>query len=68
MKVRVLHQFRDRADYRKVYPVGETLVVEDARAEYLIGLGLAEELADEPVKEIAGEVKAKPATRRKKGN
>lgn len=68
MKVRVLHQFHDRADYRKVHLVGETLVVEDARAEYLIGLGLAEELVDEPAKEIADVAKVKPVARRKKGN
>lgn len=42
MKVKILHTFHDKADYRMVYLVGETITFDDARAESLIGLGLVE--------------------------
>lgn len=42
MKVRILHKFHDKADFTKVYLVGETATFDDARAEYLIGKGLVE--------------------------
>ena len=51
MEVRILHKFHDRADFTKVYPVGETFTFEDARAEHLIKRGLAE-----PVQPVAEEV------------
>ena len=42
MKVTILQKFHDKADYTKVYLVGETLTFDDARAESLIARGLAE--------------------------
>ena len=51
MEVRILHKFHDRADFTKVYPVGETFTFEDARAEHLIKRGLAE-----PVQPVVEEV------------
>lgn len=64
MEVRILHKFHDKADYNKVYLVGETITFEDTRAEYLIGLGLAEriveEIAEEAQAEIAEEAQAEP--------
>lgn len=42
MEVRILHKFHDRADFTKVYPVGETFTFDDVRAEHLIKRGLAE--------------------------
>lgn len=49
MEVRILHKFHDRADFTKVFPVGETFTFEDARAEHLIKRGLVEPV--EPVVE-----------------
>lgn len=46
MEVRILHKFHDKADYNKVYLVGETVTFDDTRAEYLIGLGLAERIVE----------------------
>ena len=46
MEVRILHRFRDEADYSKVYLVGETVTFEDERAEYLMSLGLVEKADD----------------------
>ena len=57
MKVTILQKFHDKADYTKVYLVGETLTFDDARAESLIARGLAE-CADkvfEPKVELAEE-------------
>lgn len=51
MEVRILHKFHDRADFTKVYPVGETFTFDDARAEHLIKRGLAE-----PVQPVVEEV------------
>ena len=51
MEVRILHKFHDRADFTKVYPVGETFTFDDARAEHLIKRGLAE-----PVEPVVEEV------------
>ena len=51
MEVRILHKFHDRADFTKVYPVGETFTFDDARAEHLIKRGLAELV--EPIVEEA---------------
>ena len=51
MEVRILHKFHDRADFSKVYPVGETFTFDDARAEHLIKRGLAE-----PVEPVVEEV------------
>lgn len=51
MEVRILHKFHDRADFTKVYPVGETFIFDDARAEHLIKRGLAE-----PVQPVVEEV------------
>lgn len=48
MKVKILHKFHDKADYAKVYLVGETITFDDSRAEYLIGLGLVEAEESEP--------------------
>lgn len=58
MKVKILNKFHDRADYSKVYLVGETLTFDDARAEYLISKGLAEcaEVAEPEVVVEAEEV------------
>ena len=60
MEVRILHKFHDRADFAKVYPVGETFTFDDARAEHLIKRGLVEpvepiveETIEESVKEVA---------------
>lgn len=47
MEVRVLHKFHDRADFTKVYPVGETFTFEDARANYLIKRGLVEAVVED---------------------
>lgn len=69
MKVRILHTFHDRVDYKKVYLVGETVTFSDARAESLIARGLAES-AEEAEAAPAGEDEAKPVkkTKRKKNN
>ena len=59
MEVRVLHKFHDRADFTKVYPVGETFTFEDARASYLIKRGLVEAVVEEeeaPAEEEVPEV------------
>lgn len=69
MKVKVLHKFHDKADYTKVYLVGETVTFDDSRAEYLIGLGLVEaEEVGAPVmdKEVPQPKVAKPATSRRR--
>ena len=65
MEVRILQKFHDKASYNTVYLVGETVTFEDARAEYLIGLGLAEAIEEpaegaetKPIEETV----AKPAT------
>lgn len=42
MKVRISQMFHDKADYNKVYLVGETYTFDDARAEALIARGLVE--------------------------
>lgn len=47
MKVRISQMFHDKADYTKVYLVGETYTFDDARAEALIVRGLVE-CAEEP--------------------
>ena len=47
MEVRILHKFHDKADFNKVYLVGETVTFDDARAEYLVGLGLVEKVVEE---------------------
>lgn len=49
MRVRILHKFHDKADFMKVYLVGETVTFDDARAEALIARGLVEK--DEEKKE-----------------
>lgn len=49
MRVRILHKFHDKADFMKVYLVGETVTFDDARAEALIARGLVER--DEEKKE-----------------
>lgn len=70
MKVKILHRFHDKADYMKVYLVGDTVTMEDSRAEYLIGRGLVEKVVDEPVIELVQpsvEAKAvKPVAARRK--
>ena len=69
MNVRILQRFHDKADYRKVYLVGETATFDDARAESLIALGLveAEEAESEAIEESEEPKKAaKPKTRKKK--
>ena len=48
MKVRIIQEFRDRVDFTKVYPIGETFTFDAERAANLIARGLAEE-----VKEVA---------------
>lgn len=56
MEVRILHKFHDRADFTKVYPVGETFTFDDARAEHLIKRGLAEpveSVEEEPIEEAS---------------
>lgn len=57
MVVKILKKFHDKADYAKVYLVGETLTLDDARAESLIARGLAEcaETLFEPEVELAEE-------------
>lgn len=42
MNVKILKKFHDKADYSKVYLVGETFTFEDARAAILIARGLVE--------------------------
>ena len=42
MKVTILQKFHDKADYMKVYLVGETVTFDDTRAEALIARGLVE--------------------------
>lgn len=49
MEVRILHKFHDKADFTKVYLVGETVTFDDIRANHLISRGLAESTA--PVEE-----------------
>lgn len=42
MKVRILQKFHDKDDYSKVFLVGETITLDDTRAEFLISRGLVE--------------------------
>lgn len=49
MEVRILHRFHDKADFAKVYLVGETVIFDDARAAFLIGRGLAEAIEEPAV-------------------
>ena len=51
MEVRIVNKFHDKADFTKVYLVGETVTFDDERASYLISLGLVE--SAEPVVEEA---------------
>lgn len=51
MEVRILHKFHDKADFSKVYLVGETVKFDDERAEYLVGLGLVEKVVEESAAE-----------------
>lgn len=51
MKVRILQMFHDKADYMKVYLVGETVTFDDARAEALIARGLVESAEEKPKEE-----------------
>ena len=55
MEVKILQKFHDREDFTKVYPVGETVIFDDVRAKYLIGLGLVEEIVETPAEEIVEE-------------
>ena len=56
MEVRIINKFHDKADYNKVYLVGETITFDDARAEYLIKLGLVEPVeAEKELVEETGE-------------
>ena len=54
MKVKILQEFRDRADFKKVYPVGETHTFDNELAVSLIARGLAEDA--EPSEEVVGKV------------
>lgn len=57
MEVRILHKFHDRADFTKVYPVGETFTFDDARANHLIKRGLVEVVpAEEPLEDETSSV------------
>lgn len=61
MKVRILQKFHDKDDYSKVFLVGETITLDDTRAEFLISRGLvemAEENKNEPSELDQMEVKA----------
>ena len=49
MEVRIINKFHDRADYTKVYLVGETITVDDIRANSLIKRGLAEPVAEDAI-------------------
>lgn len=62
MEVRILHKFHDRADFTKVYLVGETVTFDDARAESLIKRGLVEavEAVEEEAEETIEETVAEP--------
>lgn len=55
MEVRILHKFHDRADFTKVYPVGETFTFDDARAEHLIKRGLVEAVVEEDAPVVVDE-------------
>lgn len=57
MRVKVLQMFHDKADYMKVYLVGETYIFDDARAESLIKRGLVES-AEEPIEPISDAAEA----------
>lgn len=58
MEVRILHKFHDRADFTKVYPVGETFTFDDARANHLIKRGLVAVVpAEEPLEDETSSVK-----------
>lgn len=59
MKVKILQEFRDRADFRKVYPVGETHTFDNELAVSLIARGLAEDA--EPSEEVAEPVERNEA-------
>lgn len=61
MEVRILHKFHDKADYNKVYLVGETVTFDDTRAEYLIGLGLAERIVEAEPEVVAEDEVAEEA-------
>ena len=68
MKVKILQEFRDRADFKKVYPVGETHTFDNELAVSLIARGLAEDAepvesneaeaieAEQPSEEVVGKV------------
>lgn len=58
MEVRIINKFHDKADFTKVYLVGETVTFDDDRAHYLISLGLVE--SAEPVAEPEVEPEVAP--------
>ena len=51
MKVKILHDFRDRTADLKLRKVGETLDVDEARATKLESLNLAERIQETTEKE-----------------
>jgi len=50
LKVRVIHDFRDKTAELQLRKKGETLDVDARRAEYLADLGLVEEIKENKAK------------------
>ncbi len=55
MEVKILHKFHDKADFNKVYLVGETVTFDEERANELVKLGLVEPVQEEADAETATE-------------
>ena len=47
MEVKILRKFHDKADFNKVYLVGETVTFDEERANELVKLGLVEPVQEE---------------------
>ena len=56
MKVKILQEFRDKDNYRKVYKVNDTVEFSDDRFRELKALGLVTEIRSEKQKETKSKV------------
>lgn len=56
MKVKILQEFRDKDNYRKVYKVDDTVEFSDDRFRELKTLGLVTEIRSEKQKETKSKV------------
>lgn len=51
MKAKILHEFHDKYDYKKVYKVDDTVEISADRFRELKALGLVAEIRTEKIKE-----------------